>query len=75
MRCDVAISRDRVTNRKMFDEWYALVQFIYRSAYLIVLLYREMATSGLSVHYGMIATGNHRHFDSLRGAPLLAMTW
>ena len=23
------------------------------------------------VHYGMIATGNHFHFDSLRGAPLV----
>ena len=45
--CDVAISWNAVRNEKMFDEWYDLVCYICHSAYLIVPLYREIATSAL----------------------------
>jgi len=31
--------------QKMFDEWYILVQYVYRSSYLTVPLCREIATS------------------------------
>jgi len=40
----VAISRNAVTNRKTFDEWLVLVQFICYSAFLILPLYQEIAT-------------------------------
>ena len=40
---DVAISRQEVTNQKMFDEWFVLVGTICYSASVIVPLYQEIA--------------------------------
>ena len=42
---------------------------------IIKKFFVEIPTSVFRFHCGMIATGNHRYFDSLRGAPLLGMTW
>ena len=41
----VAISRQKVTNRKMLDEWFILVQYICYAASVIALLYQEIATA------------------------------
>ena len=45
----VAISRKAVPNRRMFDEWFVLVQFICYSASVVVPLYQEIATSAYSL--------------------------
>ena len=41
----MAISREEVTNPKMYDEWFVLVQHICYSASVMALLYQEIATS------------------------------